>query len=97
VRETFDQLTALETDVYGVNEADAESHRRFIDELELPFDLLVDTDLEIARAYQALRREGSRINRTVVIVGKDGKILHYEHGAPEPALLLDVLRNAQDG
>ena len=93
---SYDQLQALDAEVYGVNQADAASHRAFIDALALPFDLLVDEDLAGARAYGALKPEGNRINRTVALIGKDGRILHYEHGAPSPESLLEVLRSAND-
>ena len=96
MRETIDEFGALDTDVYGVNGGSAESHARFIDELMLPFDLLVDEGLGVAEAYGATKSEGRRIDRTVVIVGKDGKILFRQKGAPPPDLLLRVLASADD-
>ena len=96
MRETIDEFRALDTDVYGVNDGSAESHAQFIDELMLTFDLLVDEGLKVAEAYGALKPEGGRINRTVVIVGKDGKILFREKGAPPPDRLLRVIASADD-
>ena len=96
MRETIDEFQALDTDVYGVNEGSAESHSRFIDELMLTFDLLVDEGLTVASAYGTTKPEGGRIDRTVVIVGKDGKILFREKGAPAPDRLLRVLASADD-
>jgi peroxiredoxin Q/BCP len=104
VRETVADFRALDTEPYGVNEGDAASHQRFIDQLNLPFDLLVDEGLQVADAYDALKSEGTlikrkvqRISRTVVIVGKDGRVIYRAAGAPPPGELLAVIANAKDG
>jgi peroxiredoxin Q/BCP len=104
VRETIAEFRALDTEPYGVNEGDAASHQRFIDQLALPFDLLVDEGLRVADAYDALKTEGTvikrkiqRISRTVVIVGKDGRVIFRAAGAPPPGELLAVIADAQDG
>jgi peroxiredoxin Q/BCP len=96
VRDAIDAFRALETEPYGVNPADAASHLAFIEEQDLPFDLLIDEGLRVARAYDALKPEGDRINRTVVVVGKDGRIIFYEHGAPPPDEILAAIAAAED-
>jgi len=96
VRETIDEFRALDTDVFGVNGGTAESHAQFADELMLPFDLLVDEGLGVAEAYGAVKPEGGRIDRTVVIIGKDGKILFRANGAPPPDQLLTAIAAADD-
>ena len=104
VRETIADFRALDTEPYGVNEGDAPSHQSFIDELSLPFDLLVDEGLQVADTYDALKTEGTlikrkvqRITRTVVIVGKNGRIIFRAAGAPPPGEMLAVIGNAHDG
>jgi len=79
-----------------VNPGDAASHQEFIDHLNLPFDLLVDEDRKVATAYGAIKPDGSGIQRTVVIVGKDGRILFKAAGAPPPGELLSAIRTAQE-
>lgn len=96
MRETTDDFRTLDTEPYGINDGSAESHARFADELMLTFDLLVDEDLAVATAYGAVKPEGGRIDRTVVIVGKDGTILYRKAGAPPPDELLRVLASADD-
>jgi peroxiredoxin Q/BCP len=96
LRDTLSDFQAVDTDPYGVNEGDAESHQRFIDELDLPFDLLVDEGLGVSAAYDALKPEGNRILRTVVIIGKDGKIIFRAQGAPSPSELLAAVAAADD-
>jgi peroxiredoxin len=96
VRDAIEAFWSLETEPYGVNQADAASHRQFIEEQKLPFDLLVDEGLHVARAYDALRPEGDRINRTVVVIGKDGRIIFYAHGAPPPEEIIAAIAAAED-
>lgn len=79
---------------FGVNPADAVSHRAFMDELDLPFDLLVDEDRQIAEAYGAVKEDGSGIQRTVVVVGQGGKVIFREAGAPLPGNILQAVRAA---
>ena len=87
---------AIDTEPYGVNQADAASHLAFIEEQELPFDLLVDEGLHVARAYDALKPEGKGISRTVVVVGKDGRIIYRASGAPPPEEIIAAIAEAED-
>jgi peroxiredoxin Q/BCP len=103
IRDNIDDFRALDTEPFGVNEGDAASHQAFIDRLGLPFDLLIDEGLQVSDAYDALKVEGTiikrklqRINRTVIIVGKDGKIIFRAAGAPPPGELLGVIQDAKD-
>ncbi len=57
----------------------------------MSFDLLVDSGREIARAYGAVKENGSSIQRTVVIVDCDGKVQFLEEGAPSAEALLRAL------
>jgi peroxiredoxin len=97
VRDAVDSFRALDTEPYGVNPADAASHQAFIDELDLPFDLLVDEGLHVARAYGAVKPDRPSINRTVVVVGKDGRIIFRAAGAPPPEEIIAAIAEAQDG
>ena len=97
MRDRIDDFLAAETIPFGVNPDDAESHRAFIQAREFPFDLLVDEGRRVAEAYGAVKPDGSGIQRTVVLVGKDGRVLFREAGAPKPDVLLAALRRARDG
>ena len=96
MRDATDDFRALDTEPFGINEADATSHQEFIEAFDFPFDLLVDEGFDVARTYGAMRPEGDFINRTVVIVGKDGRILYRTQGAPPPSELLAAIRDASD-
>ena len=96
MRDAVDSFRAHDTEPYGVNPADAASHQAFIDELGLPFDLLIDEGLRVARAYDALKPERPSINRTVVVVGKHGRVIYRAAGAPPPAEIIAAIAAAED-
>jgi peroxiredoxin len=96
VRDAIDAFRELDTEPYGVNPADAASHRSFIEEQHFPFDLLIDEGLHVARVYDALRPDGDRINRTVAVIGKNGRLLFYQHGAPPPEEIIAAIVEADD-
>ena len=96
MRDAIDAFRALDTEPYGVNEADGTSHQAFIDEQELNFDLLIDDGLHVARAYDALADTGTRIKRTVVVVGKNGKLIYWAPGAPPVEDILRAVSLADD-
>lgn len=96
IRDTIDEFRAADTEPYGVNHGDAASHQAFIDTYDFPFDLLIDEGLQVSSAYGAAKPDGSGINRTVVVVGKNGKIIFHQAGAPSPSEVLAAIRDADD-
>lgn len=87
-RATFE---GAETLVFGVNPGTAESHRGFVEMHGLGFPLIVDEDRAVARAFGALKEDGQAIERTVVIVGKDGTIRYLVRGLPTNQELLETV------
>jgi peroxiredoxin Q/BCP len=96
IRKNLEHLRGASIEPIGVNPGDAESHKAFRKEHALTFDLLVDEDAAVARAYGALKPGGDGIQRSVVIVGKDGKVIFAEHGAPPWQRILSVMRRTDD-
>jgi thioredoxin-dependent peroxiredoxin len=94
--QVMDEFRALDSEPFGVNEAEAESHQVFLDQLDIPFDLLVDRDFDVSRAYDALKEDQDRISRTVVVVGKNGKVIFRAAGAPPADEILREIANAKD-
>jgi peroxiredoxin len=92
----IDEFHELDTEVFGVNEASAESHQEFLDQLDSNVDLLVDENFGVSRAYDAMKEDQDRISRTVVIIGKDGKVIFRAAGAPPTDELLRVIATAKD-
>jgi thioredoxin-dependent peroxiredoxin len=64
----------------GVSPDSAKSHTKFIEKFSLPFDLVVDEDKAIAKAYgvwvkkSMYGREYMGVARSTFVIGKDGKI-----------------------
>lgn len=96
MRDSIQSFREVGTEPFGVNPGSAESHREFIAENDFPFELLVDENMAVARQYGAVNAEGTGISRTVVIVGKDGKVIFKQAGAPPPTLLLNAINAASD-
>lgn len=96
IRDNFSVLTGDDVIPFGINADDATAHAAFADEQDYPFDLLVDEDLTVARRYEAALDGAATPQRTVYIVGKDGRVLFAERGAPSPADMLAVVRSASD-
>jgi len=92
----MEDFTALDTIPFGVNEAEADSHQVFLDQLNIPFDLLVDRDFTVSKAYGAKEDEKETISRTVVVVGKNGKVIFRATGAPPASEILKEIAKAKD-
>lgn len=79
----------------GVNPATPEAHASYAERMGFPFPLLSDPDRAIARAYRALNADGKGIQRTVYVVGRDGRIAFGVRGAPPPGDVIAAVRNAR--
>jgi thioredoxin-dependent peroxiredoxin len=103
VREAYNTFVEHDTQALGINSDDLESHEGFKAKLNLPFELLVDEGLQVAQAYDALKPDPKNptkrldsIQRTVVIVGKDGTIIYRAVGSPPPAELIEAIASDSD-
>jgi thioredoxin-dependent peroxiredoxin len=96
VRDNITSLRRHQIEPLGINPGDAESHREFREEIKLPFELLVDDGLKIAQQYGAVNDKGTGVARSVVVVGKDGKVLFSEPGAPAMARIVNAVKSASD-
>ncbi len=94
IRDDWDRFQAAGIQVFGVNPANAISHTKFIDQEGYPFSLLVDPDRKVAKNYGAEQDLilAKIVKRTVVGIGKDGKILFYRHGMPKNADILKAFK-----
>lgn len=62
--------------VAGISTDSLETHVRFARELDLPFKLLSDPSLDVARRYDAA--DGRRARRVVVVVGRTGMVRYVD-------------------
>ncbi len=93
IRDQIDGFTSRQAVVFGINHADAESHRRFIEKYGLKNNLLVDEGRAVARQYGAV---GSifgheTTKRTVAFVDRRGVLQYYQRGMPSNGELFEVL------
>lgn len=81
----------------GVNPGSLASHKKWSEQFGFNFPILVDAERRVAAAYDALKEDGKGILRSVVIVGKDGKVHFRQTGMPETATLLAALDRINAG
>jgi len=94
IRDAYSRVRRAGAEVVGINADDVNSHRRFIDAYGLPFELLQDTGLKTARAYDCVVEGSNNINRTVVGIAKGGEIVFYQRGMPSISDILKPIRRA---
>jgi len=97
VRGAADRYSAAGIAVFGVNGASVRSHRAFARRHRFSARLLSDRGLNVSRAYDALTRWGpfTVINRTVVGIDRDGRIVFYERGFPSTDAILAGVSGAK--
>ena len=76
----YDKFKKKNAEVVGVCIGALESHKKFKDDLKLPFNLLVDEDAKVSKRYGVwkeknfLGRKYMGIERTTFVINEDGKI-----------------------
>lgn len=92
MRDEIEKFKRAEVRPFGVNFADVDSHERYARKLKLPFPLLSDPDREACSAYGALKADGQKIQRSVVLIERGGEVLFAARGAPGADEVLVVLQ-----
>ena len=75
-RDGIESFAGLGVSVVGISSDDLESHQAFRNKHDLPFVLLSDPDLEVAKLYGSKGRFGMK--RAVFLVDEEG-IVRYVH------------------
>jgi peroxiredoxin Q/BCP len=96
VRNNADLMREVGTEPIGVNPGDAETHEKFREEYGFNFDILVDEDRKIAESYGSIKEDGSGVLRSVIVVGRNGKVIYAQEGAPPWPVVSEELRSAND-
>lgn len=96
VRKNINHIRRAGVEPIGINTDGAESHEKFRQAHGLNFELLVDQHAEVAKAYGAVRPDGESIQRSVVVVGKYGKVIYSKEGKPPWQLILNAIRQVND-
>ena len=91
VRDDYTSLTANDAVVFGVNPASDKSHKKFAEKNSLPFPLLIDSKMQVAMKYKA---KGLVMNqRTVYVIGKDGRVIFAKRGKPAVTEILNSIKS----
>jgi peroxiredoxin Q/BCP len=94
LRDRMGDLKRDGVEVVGVSFDDAASHKKFIADHNLNFNLLVDTDGKVADAFGARRAPDAKIARRVsFLIRKDGTIAHVTD-APSADTHLNEMKEA---
>jgi peroxiredoxin Q/BCP len=92
VRDEIEKFKQAGVQPFGVNFAGVDSHERYALKLKLPFPLLSDPGREACAAYGALKADGQKIQRSVVLIDRGGEVLFAARGAPGANEVLAVLK-----
>jgi peroxiredoxin Q/BCP len=77
-RDRAEDFAALDATVVGISAQDLDSHRGFIEKNSLTVPLLADVDKQVAKAYSALGRLGTK--RAVIVIDEQGIVRHrHDH------------------
>ena len=74
-RDEFSSFRELGIDVFGINKDTISTHQRFKSELNLPFDLLTDKDLSVAKKYNAIVPFVGMVKRVTYLIDEELKIV----------------------
>jgi peroxiredoxin Q/BCP len=91
VRDEIEQFRAAGVQPFGVNPAAIPSHQKYAEKFRFNFPLLSDADRTAGQDYGVLKPDGRGFIRSVVLIGRDGKVLFAERGAPKTARILAPL------
>lgn len=87
VRDDWQDFVDRDVQVFGVNPANAQSHRSFSENHNFPFPLLADTEGEVIRKYGTRGTLGV-VTRTVYGIDREGRIVYAERGMPDNERIL---------
>ena len=71
------------------------SHQNYREKFDLPFPLLSDADRSVSNAYHAVKANGKSIERSVLIVDRQGVIRYLKRGMPKDSELLEALHGLE--
>lgn len=91
MRDEQSTYTAKGVQTLGMNPASVANHEKYAAKFRFGFPLVSDLERSAARAYRALKADGRGIVRTVYLVGRDGRVLFAERGAPSVDAILAAL------
>lgn len=101
IRDDYSAFKKLKIPVFGVSKDSAASHKKFIDKFKLPFPLLMDEDVAIAKSYgvwgekSMYGRKYMGVIRSTFVINEKGvveKVFPKVNVSEHAAELLDHLK-----
>jgi len=92
-RDEFSELRKSQIRVFGISLDSIESHEKFKNEYQLPFDLLSDVDGKVARLYGVYNGLFKIANRVTFIIDSDGDILSITKNMFAPKVHIRAARS----
>lgn len=94
IRDDAAEFEKYQVAVFGINPGGVESHQKFIRKYGLTASLLIDNKLTVAEQYGATRRILGKqiVNRSVVLIDKQGVIRYLERGLPPDSEILEAVK-----
>jgi peroxiredoxin Q/BCP len=93
MNESLEEFVSHGVQILGINTAPVAKTQQFCIAQNFQFPILSDRGCKVAREYGAyIRWLPMVIRRTVVAVDPYGVICFYQHGMPEPAIVLNAIR-----
>lgn len=98
----YKKFKNADIEIIGISPDDEESHKKFGEKMEVPFILLADTEIEIAKKFgvwgkkQFMGREYMGVNRTTFLINEKGKVIRvFEKVKPagHAQEVLEVFKN----
>lgn len=100
----YGEFQKLDAVVLGISPDSEATHRKFIDQVQIPFSLLCDPDKRVMTRYEAFGEKKSYgkitvgVIRSTVWVGPDGKVRKHWRNVPNaadhPQKVLEALKAA---
>ncbi len=99
VRDHWSEYQATGAEVVGISTDTVESHKVFAEQNQLPLRLLSDTDRSVSSKYDMRSWLPGRSARGVVVIDRQGKIVHHKAEAvslfrPSDENVLAAIRSA---
>ncbi|MBD3185140.1 redoxin domain-containing protein [Candidatus Poribacteria bacterium] len=76
MRDSYKDIKETGAIVIGVSLDDIETQKKFKNELDLPFDLISDSEKKVSKAFNVLNEKGTAAKRKTFIITPGGKIAY---------------------
>ncbi len=100
-RDTIDAFTQANTLIVGISRDNLRSHDNFKGKLELPFELVADTEEVLCQMFHVMKmknmygKQVRGIERSTFLIDEEGVLRHEWRGLKIPGHVQEVLKAAQ--